>query len=253
MLCAEDRIDTAFFSYEPGSQCGMIHNDHLGTSQKMTDASGTVVWAADYKPFGEATITVSTITNNLRGIGQYFDVETGLLYNYFRDLNPAIGRYIEKDRIGLRGGINLYAHVRNNPLRYYDPYGLSSATYDSGTGTLTIRDGSGNVVGQYPAGNNAQTGSRGAWDPGTYDYTYHTTHPDDAPDSAYGSNGNFVFDVPGCVGCGIHSGRENTPDRRGRTGTEHATNGCIRTNDAATQQMNQLNSNGDPLTTLTVQ
>ena len=35
------------------------HNDHLATPQKMTDSSGTVVWAADYKPFGKATITVT--------------------------------------------------------------------------------------------------------------------------------------------------------------------------------------------------
>ena len=52
----------------------------------MTASSGTVVWAADYKPFGEATVTVSTITNNLRFPGQYFDAETGLHYNYMRDL-----------------------------------------------------------------------------------------------------------------------------------------------------------------------
>jgi YD repeat-containing protein len=48
------------------------HNDHLATPQKMTDASGVVVWVADYKPFGEATITVSSITNNLRFPGQYY-------------------------------------------------------------------------------------------------------------------------------------------------------------------------------------
>ena len=100
------------------------HNDALGTPQKMTDSTGAVVWAADYKPFGEATITVSTITNNLRGIGQYFDVETGLLYNYFRDLNPAIGKYIEADPIGLNGGINPFVFVGNNPLLFFDPFGL---------------------------------------------------------------------------------------------------------------------------------
>jgi uncharacterized protein RhaS with RHS repeats len=88
MYLTEDRIDTAFFPYEPGTPDATIHNDHLGTPQKMTDSSGAVVWAADYKPFGEATVTVSTITNNLRGIGQYFDAETGLNYNYFRDYNP---------------------------------------------------------------------------------------------------------------------------------------------------------------------
>ena len=95
----------------------------------MTDSAGTIVWAADYKPFGEASITVSTITNNQRGIGQYFDAETGLLYNYTRDLNPAIGRYIENDRIGLRGGINLYAFVENNPLRYTDSRGTSASSF----------------------------------------------------------------------------------------------------------------------------
>jgi RHS repeat-associated protein len=106
------------------------HNDHLGTPQKMTDASGTVVWAADYKPFGEATITVSTITNNLRFPGQYFDAETSLDYNYYRDYNPVIGRYIEADPIGLDGGINLFAYVQNSPIIKTDPQGLDSAGCD---------------------------------------------------------------------------------------------------------------------------
>jgi len=96
------------------------HNDHLATPQKMTDASGTVVWSADYKPFGEATITVSTITNNLRFPGQYFDAETGTHYNYFRDYNPAIGRYSEADPIGLRGGLDPYVYVKANPVGRID-------------------------------------------------------------------------------------------------------------------------------------
>ena len=142
MLCAEARIDTAFFPSGPGSQCGLIHNDHLATPQKMTNSSGVVVWSADYKPFGEATVTVSTITNNLRFPGQYFDQETNLHYNYFRDYNPVIGRYIEKDRIGLRGGINLYAYV-NNPISWIDPLGLKPGdpyTTMDGAGTNAVTD-----------------------------------------------------------------------------------------------------------------
>jgi len=126
MLCAEARIDTAFFPSGPGSQCGLIHNDHLATPQKMTDSSGTVVWSADYKPFGEATVTVSTITNNLRFPGQYYDAETGLNYNYYRDYNPVIGRYIESDPIGLQGGLNIFGYGQNNPITKMDFWGLEA-------------------------------------------------------------------------------------------------------------------------------
>ncbi len=101
------------------------HNDHLATPQKMTDSTGTVVWSADYKPFGEATITTNTITNNLRFPGQYYDAETGLHYNYFRDYDPVVGRYIESDPIGIAGGKNhLFAYVGNNPESRTDPFGL---------------------------------------------------------------------------------------------------------------------------------
>jgi uncharacterized protein RhaS with RHS repeats len=69
-----------------GANIYYYHNDHLGTPQKMTDASGSVVRSADYKPFGEATVSQSsTITNNLRFPGQFYDAETGFNYNYFRD------------------------------------------------------------------------------------------------------------------------------------------------------------------------
>lgn len=56
--------------------------------------------------------------------GQYYDAESGLHHNYFRNYDPNIGRYITSDPIGLRGGINTYSYVRNNPLRWIDPFGL---------------------------------------------------------------------------------------------------------------------------------
>jgi len=90
----------------------------------LTDDNQQVVWQAEYEPFGKATVTTETVTNNIRFPGQYYDQETGLHYNYFRYYDPSIGRYITSDPIGLDGGINTYGYVGANPLSYEDFFGL---------------------------------------------------------------------------------------------------------------------------------
>jgi RHS repeat-associated protein len=69
----------------------------------------------------------TTIINTFRFPGQYYDEETGLHYNYFRDYQPMIGRYVEADPIGIKGGKNyLYGYVGNNPVNLADSLGLMS-------------------------------------------------------------------------------------------------------------------------------
>ena len=102
-------------------------NDHLGTPQQLLNGdTGAVVWQAAYLPFGEVQISVNTVTNNLRFPGQYYDAETGLHYNWNRYYDPASGRYISADPIGLEGGANLYLYVNNNPISFIDINGFAS-------------------------------------------------------------------------------------------------------------------------------
>jgi len=96
----------------------------------MTDKKGALVWRVDHRPFGEASVDEdpdgdgTQVTLNLRFPGQYFDKETGLHYNYFRDYHPGIGRYLEPDPIGLFASPILFGYCVNNPIRLIDPQGL---------------------------------------------------------------------------------------------------------------------------------
>lgn len=95
-----------------------------GTPLRATDRTGSVVWSASYSVFGKATLSTSNqILMNLRLPGQYYDQETELHYNYFRDYDSATGRYVQSDPIGLDGGINTYAYALSNPISFSDPTG----------------------------------------------------------------------------------------------------------------------------------
>ncbi|WP_225444843.1 RHS repeat-associated core domain-containing protein, partial [Pseudomarimonas arenosa] len=62
--------------------------------------------------------------SRLRFPGQYYDSESGLHYNYFRDYDPSTGRYVESDPVGLVGGMSTFGYVKGNPLTGTDPFGL---------------------------------------------------------------------------------------------------------------------------------
>ncbi len=101
-----------------------VHADHLGTPNLVIDDAQNIVWQALHQPFGEAELSTESIEYNLRFPGQYYDAETGLHYNYFRDYDPGLGRYIQSDPIGLNGGLNTYAYAFDNPVRFTDASGL---------------------------------------------------------------------------------------------------------------------------------
>jgi RHS repeat-associated protein len=110
-----------------------IEVDHLNTPRLVADATGTTVWRWDQgEPFGvnvadENPSGLGTFDLPLRLPGQYFDKETNLHYNYFRDYDPSTGRYGESDPIGLKAGLNTYAYVDLRPVNQHDRSGLQSS------------------------------------------------------------------------------------------------------------------------------
>jgi RHS repeat-associated protein len=129
-----------------GSQIFYVHTDHLGTPRTITQASGNgKVWEwKNDDPFGanmpdeNPSGIAGTFKYNLRFPGQYYDQETGTYYNYFRDYDPSVGRYIQSDPIGLDGGINTYGYVKASPLMHVDPDGLNPLAIGVGIGVRVI-------------------------------------------------------------------------------------------------------------------
>jgi RHS repeat-associated protein len=74
-----------------------VHTDHLDRPIMMTDANKSIVWQADYNPFGGVYSITGSATNNPRFPGQYFLMEDGLHYNWYRNYDPTIGRYVQPD------------------------------------------------------------------------------------------------------------------------------------------------------------
>ncbi len=168
------------------------HNDHLGTPKVMTDKLGKVVWNVEFDPFGNDIsakarqgVYIRNVENNLRFPGQFYDAETGLHYNYFRDYNPKTGRYVESDPIGLRGGLDIYNYVHNNTINRLDPSGLFDAiVYETGSkngiiygASITVIGDNGQVVtvpgSSWPNPNNANPGIVEGQYSGIYSQTAH--------------------------------------------------------------------------------
>ena len=120
-----------------------VHTDQLNAPRKVTRPSDNgLMWRWDADPFGtpapnQNPASLGTFIYNLRFPGQYYQAETGLNYNYFRDYDPQTGRYLESDPFGLDGGLNTYSYVGNGPLSAIDPLGLYACTYSIGAHPMT--------------------------------------------------------------------------------------------------------------------
>lgn len=109
------------------------HYDFTGNTVAMTDSSGSIVNKYAYTPFGTLVGSKETVSNPFRYVGKYgvMDDNNGLFYMRARYYDAETGRFITKDPIGFAGGVNLYAYVKNNPMKWIDPTGTCIKTDES--------------------------------------------------------------------------------------------------------------------------
>ena len=116
----------------------MIVGNPTATAYYFSDASGNVTSLVytngmiaaryNYDPFGRTLAMGRPIAPvNKRRFSSKLFADTCGLYSYgYRFYDPNSQRWLSRDLIGELGGLNLYGYVGNNPIMFYDSYGLWS-------------------------------------------------------------------------------------------------------------------------------
>jgi RHS repeat-associated protein len=92
----------------------------------------------DYDEFGRVTLDTNPGFQPFGFAGGLYDRNTGLVRFAARDYDAQAGRWTAKDPVRFDGGANFYTYVAGDPVNFFDPIGLTSVTFDTGGGTVTV-------------------------------------------------------------------------------------------------------------------
>ncbi len=132
-VTSTDKYEAGLWRRSAAGVVDYVHNDHLGTLRRRSDAGGllTTGSANTFTAFGEAIVSAGDRFGYVGGFGYQSHAEMPFLHVGHRYYDPASGRFLQRDPVGLAGGRNVYAYAINVPTRAVDPIGLAPAILES--------------------------------------------------------------------------------------------------------------------------
>jgi RHS repeat-associated protein len=120
----------SLFAYMRGPGTFYVASDQVGSPRLITNSTRANLRTVDYDSFGGVTAdSAPTFDFSVGYAGGLTEAATGLVRFGFRDYEPASGRWVQRDPIKFKGGMNHFAYVSNNPVQFSDPSGLMTLPY----------------------------------------------------------------------------------------------------------------------------
>jgi RHS repeat-associated protein len=126
-----DRLAQRYFQWRPKPGHHFYFQDYLHSTSIVTDCCGNIFNESDYYPYGGERIITDSDANRYKFTGKERDTESGLDNFGKRYFGSSLGRFMTPDLLHIMKQKlidpqqwNMYAYVRNNPLRFTDPTGM---------------------------------------------------------------------------------------------------------------------------------
>ena len=114
--------------------------DAYGNTLIFTAADSSGNWWSD------SAVQSSYGANDIICCGYRYDAESENYYVRNRYYSPVLGRWLTRDPIGYRGGINLYGYVESDPVGMVDPEGTKWTIVRDGKARATVEGQKGDTI-----------------------------------------------------------------------------------------------------------
>jgi RHS repeat-associated protein len=116
------------FAIMHGAQQLVVSTDSVGSPRVVTKDDGTPYKTVEYSAYGEVlSDSAPAVQLPIGFAGGIPDASAGIVHMGLRVYEPATGRFMRRDPIGLAGGpVNLFTYAKNDPITLADPFGMAS-------------------------------------------------------------------------------------------------------------------------------
>jgi RHS repeat-associated protein len=157
VICEERAADGLTVARRPfslGEQVtGTAHfftKDHLSSIGEVTDSASTLIARYAFDSWGRRTLVSGSNLSTVGFTGTTVHETSATQLTLYRAYDAELGRWLSEDPARVAGGLNMYAYVVGNPIRYRDPLGLVKweCSYQFGSAGLQVGPGGGALEAQ---------------------------------------------------------------------------------------------------------